>query len=63
MVPMVEWIILELERTMLMQDQLSKKRDKIFGENCFKTGKDALGTLGLGSKAIIMTDCMNLVVF
>jgi len=48
---------------MLTADQLAKKRDKDFGEDYFKTGKGASGTLGLGSKANIMTDCMNLVDF
>eukprot|EP01083_Nonionella_stella_P214106 771683_1 len=31
MVPMVEWIILELERTMLTAEQLAQKRQKDFG--------------------------------
>jgi hypothetical protein len=41
MVPMVEWIILELERTMLTAEQLAQKRQKDFGEDYFKTGKGA----------------------
>ncbi len=41
MVPMVEWIILELERTMLTAEQLAQKRKKDFGEDYFKTGKGA----------------------
>jgi len=63
MVPMVEWVVLELERTMLTAEQLAKKRQKDFGEDYFKTGKGASGTLGLGSEANIMTDCMNLIDF
>lgn len=63
MIPMVEWIVLELERTMLTAEQLAQKRQKDFGEDYFKTGKGASGTLGLGSEANIMTDCMNLVDF
>ena len=41
MIPMVEWIVLELERTMLTADQLAQKRQKDFGEDYFKTGKGA----------------------
>ncbi len=41
MVPMIEWIILELERTMLTAEQLAQKRQKDFGEDYFKTGKGA----------------------
>jgi len=63
MVPMVEWIILELERTMLTAEQLAQKRKKDFGEDYFKTGKGADGNLGLGAEANIMTDCMNLIDF
>jgi hypothetical protein len=60
---MVEWIVLELERTMLTAEQLARKRDKDFGEDYFKSGKGADGTLGIGAKANIMTDCMNLIDF
>jgi hypothetical protein len=63
MKPMVEWIVLELERTMLTAEQLARKRDKDFGEDYFKSGKGADGTLGIGAKANIMTDCMNLIDF
>lgn len=63
MKPMVEWIVLELERTMLTAEQLAQKRQKDFGEDYFKTGKGADGTLGLGAEANIMTDCMNLIDF
>jgi len=63
MVPMVEWIVLELERTMLTAEQLARKRQKDFGEDYFKSGKGASGTLGLGSDANIMSDCMNLIDF
>lgn len=41
MIPMIEWIILELERTMLTAEQLSQKRQKDFGEDYFKSGKGA----------------------
>ena len=40
-VPMVEWIVLELERTMLTAEQLARKRQKCFVEEYFKTGKGA----------------------
>ena len=63
MKPMVEWIVLELERTMLTAEQLSRKRDKDFGEDYFKSGKGADGMLGIGAEANIMTDCMNLIDF
>lgn len=63
MKPMVEWIVLELERTMLTAEQLARKRQKDFGEDYFKTGRGAEGTLGLGAEANIMTDCMNLIDF
>jgi hypothetical protein len=63
MIPMVEWIVLELERTMLTAEQLAQKRQKDFGEDYFKTGKGADGTLGLGAEANIMTDIMNLIDF
>jgi hypothetical protein len=60
---MVEWVVLELERTMLTAEQLSRKRQKDFGEDYFKSGKGADGNLGLGADANIMTDCMNLIDF
>jgi hypothetical protein len=41
MAPMIEWIVLELERTILTPAQLSQKRQKDFGEDYFKTGKGA----------------------
>lgn len=63
MIPMVEWIVLELERTMLTSKQLAQKRQKDFGEDLFQSGKGADGTLGIGSEANIMTDCMNLIDF
>ena len=63
MFPMVEWVVLELERTMLTAEQLANKRQKDFGEDYFKSGKGADGTLGLGAEANIMTDCMNLIDF
>ena len=39
--PMVDWVVLELERTMLTAEQLAQKRQKDFGEDYFKTGKGA----------------------
>jgi len=63
MKPMVEWVVLELERTMLTPSQLAQKRQKDFGEDYFKTGKGADGKLGIGAEANIMTDCMNLIDF
>mmetsp|Transcript_7078 Transcript_7078/g.8053 ORF Transcript_7078/g.8053 Transcript_7078/m.8053 type:complete len:1125 (-) Transcript_7078:49-3423(-) len=63
MVPMIEYIVLELERTMLNAEQLARKRQKDFGEDYFKSGKGASGNLGLGAEANIMTDCMNLIDF
>ena len=48
MVPMIEWVILELERTMLTAEQLAQKRQKDFGEDYFRTGKGAdVRVLGL----------------
>lgn len=41
MVPMVEWIVSELERTMLTQKQLSERRKKDMGEDLFQSGKGA----------------------
>ena len=63
MKPMVEWIVLELERTMLTAEQLANKRQADYGEDFFKSGKGADGTLGIGADANIMTDCMNLIDF
>merc|ERR1712238_141215 len=63
MTPMVEWIVRETERTMLSKEQLSKKREMDYGEDYFKSGKVSDGKLGLGAKANIMTDMMNLVDF
>mmetsp|Transcript_6425 Transcript_6425/g.9333 ORF Transcript_6425/g.9333 Transcript_6425/m.9333 type:complete len:1156 (-) Transcript_6425:162-3629(-) len=63
MKPMVDWIVLELERTMLTPAQLAQKRKQDFGEDYFKTGKGADGNLGLGAEANIMTDIMNLIDF
>jgi len=63
MKPMVEWIVLELERTMLSAEQLAQKRQTDYGEDYFKSGKGADGTLGIGADANIMTDCMNLIDF
>ena len=63
MKPMVEWIVLELERTMLSAEQLAQKRQTDYGEDYFKSGRGADGTLGIGADANIMTDCMNLIDF
>lgn len=41
MKPMVEWIVSEMERTMLSQQQLSQRRKKDMGEDLFQTGKGA----------------------
>ena len=41
MVPMVEWIVSEFERTQLTQKQLSQRRKKDMGEDLFQTGKGA----------------------
>jgi len=63
MVPMVEFLATELERTMLTQQQLAQKKGKDFGEDMFKSGRGASGRLGIGAEGNIMTDCMNLVDF
>lgn len=63
MTPMVEWIGSEMERTMLTQQQISKRRGKDIGEDLFQTGKGADGILGLGAEVNIMSDIMNLVDF
>jgi hypothetical protein len=39
--PMVEWIVSEMERTMLTQQQLSQRRKKDMGEDLFQSGKGA----------------------
>ena len=41
MKPMVEWIVSEMERTMLTQQQLSQRRKKDMGEDVFQTGRGA----------------------
>lgn len=41
MKPMLEWIVSEMERTMLSQQQLSQRRKKDMGEDMFQTGKGA----------------------
>ena len=63
MTPMVEWIGSELERTMLSQQQLSKRRGKDMGEDLFQTGKGANGVLGLGAEVNLMSDIMELIDF
>ena len=63
MTPMVEWIGSELERTMLSQQQLSKRRGKDMGEDLFQTGKGATGVLGLGAEVNLMSDIMELIDF
>ena len=47
MIPMVEWIVLELERTMLTAEQLAQKRQIDYGEDYFKSGKGASVSLTL----------------
>jgi hypothetical protein len=61
--PMVQWIGSELERTMLNQQQLSKRRGKDMGEDVFQSGKGADGVLGLGAEVNIMSDIMELIDF
>jgi hypothetical protein len=61
--PMMSWIGSELERTMLTQQQLSKRRGKDMGEDLFQTGKGATGVLGLGAEVNLMSDIMELVDF
>mmetsp|Transcript_30612 Transcript_30612/g.73415 ORF Transcript_30612/g.73415 Transcript_30612/m.73415 type:complete len:1104 (-) Transcript_30612:57-3368(-) len=63
MVPMVEWINSEMERTMLSQQQLAKRRGKDMGQDMFQSGKAADGVLGVGAEVQIMSDIMNLVDF
>jgi len=63
MVPMVEWVGSEMERTMLSQKQLSQRRKKGMGEDVFQTGKGADGVLGLGAEVNVMSDIMELVDF
>lgn len=63
MKPMVAWIGSELERTLLTQQQLAKRRGKDLGEDMFQTGKGATGVLGLGAEVNIMSDIMELVDF
>ena len=41
MVPMVEWINSEMERTMLTQQQLAERRGKDMGQDMFQSGKAA----------------------
>jgi hypothetical protein len=41
MIPMVEWINSEMERTMLTQKQLAERRGKDMGQDVFQTGKGA----------------------
>ena len=41
MVPMVKWINSEMERTMMTQEQLAKRRGKDMGQDMFQSGKAA----------------------
>jgi len=41
MIPKVEWVVSEFERTQLSQQQLSQRRKKDMGEDLFQTGKGA----------------------
>ena len=63
MVPMVEWIVSEMERTIFTQQQLSQRQKKDLGEDYFQSGKGPEGTLGLGAEINIMSDIMNLIDF
>jgi len=63
MVPMVKWINSEMERTMLTQQQLAKRRGKDMGEDMFQSGKTADGVLGVGAEVQLMSDIMNLIDF
>ena len=63
MVPMVEWVGSEMERTLLTQKQLAQRRGKDMGEDLFQSGKGADGVLGLGAEVNIMSDIMELVDF
>ena len=49
MVPMVEWIVSEFERTQLTQKQLSQRRKKDMGEDLFQTGKGATVRVKFGN--------------
>eukprot|EP00543_Licmophora_paradoxa_P004231 CAMPEP_0202455454 /NCGR_PEP_ID=MMETSP1360-20130828/12979_1 /ASSEMBLY_ACC=CAM_ASM_000848 /TAXON_ID=515479 /ORGANISM="Licmophora paradoxa, Strain CCMP2313" /LENGTH=1089 /DNA_ID=CAMNT_0049075043 /DNA_START=186 /DNA_END=3455 /DNA_ORIENTATION=+ len=63
MIPLVEWIVEEMERTIFTQQQLAERRKKDLGEDYFQTGKKADGTLGLGAEINVLGDIMNLVDF
>jgi hypothetical protein len=41
MKPMVEWVVSEMERTMLTQEQQSQRRKKDMGQDVFQSGKGA----------------------
>jgi hypothetical protein len=41
MIPMVEWIVSEMERTAFTQQQLADRRQKDLGEDYFQSGKGA----------------------
>lgn len=41
MIPMVEWIVSEMERTAFTQQQLAERRNKDLGEDYFQSGKGA----------------------
>jgi hypothetical protein len=63
MIPMIEWISSEMERTVFSQQQLAQRRQKDMGEDYFRSGKEADGTLGLGAEINVLGDVMNLVDF
>jgi hypothetical protein len=63
LIPMASWIGSEMERTMLSQVELSRRRGKDMGEDIFQSGRGADGVLGLGAEVNIMSDIMNLVDF
>lgn len=41
MVPMVKWIVGEMEKTVFNQQQLAQRRGKDMGEDYFQSGKQA----------------------
>jgi len=63
MIPMVEWIVSEMEKTVFSQQQLSERRQKDIGEDYFQSGKKADGTLGIGAEVNVLGDIMNLIDF
>jgi hypothetical protein len=48
MKPMVEWVVSEMERTMLTQEQQSQRRKKDMGQDVFQSGKGADVRISVG---------------